>query len=100
MEQKKLPDDFWTNPVDIDPFAQSPDVGADLEAIADHQTELGGIVEQMWRDMENETKLLEGTDIPEREEFVIPRIAEEEFRALMLTFEQLEKVPSVEKNEN
>jgi hypothetical protein len=73
MEQKKLPDDFWTNPVDIDPFAQSPDVGADLEAIADHQTELGGIVEQMWRDMENETKLLEGTDIPEREEIVIPK---------------------------
>jgi len=73
MEQKKLPDDFWTNPVDIDPFAQSPDVGADLEAIADHQTELGGIVEQMWRDMENETKLLEGTEIPEREEIVIPK---------------------------
>jgi hypothetical protein len=100
MEEKKLPDDFWTNPVDIDPFAQCPEAGADLEAIADHQTELGGIVEQMWNDMVNETKILEGTEIAEREEIVIPPITEEEFRALMLTFEQLEKVPSVEKNEN
>ena len=73
MEQKKLPDDFWTNPVDIDPFAQSHDVGADLEAIADHQTELGGIVTQMMNDMVNETKILEGTEIPEREEIVIPK---------------------------
>ncbi len=99
MEQKKLPDNFWTTPVDIDPFAQSPDVGADLEAIGDHQTEFGGIVTQMMNDMVNETKILEGTEIPEREEIVIPRIAEEEFRSFMLTFEQLEKVPSIEKNE-
>ena len=97
MDQKKLPDDFWTAPIDVDPLAQVSEAGADLEAIADHQTELGGIVTQMMNDMVNETKILEGTEIPEREEIVIPPIAEEEFRALMLTFEQLEKVPSVEK---
>jgi hypothetical protein len=73
MEQKKLPDDFWTVTADIDPFAEAPEVGADLEAIADHQTELGGIVEQMMCDMLNEGKLLEGTEIPEREEIVIPK---------------------------
>ena len=72
MEEKKLPDDFWTNPVDVDPFAQCPEAGADLEAIADHQTELGGIVEQMWNDMVNETKILEGTEIAEREELDNP----------------------------
>ena len=78
MEIKKLPDDFWTVDIDVDPLAQEPDVGADLEAIEAHQTELGGIVEQMWKDMVNETKLLEGTEIAEREEIVIPMENEEE----------------------
>lgn len=72
MEQKKLPDDFWTAPADIDPFAQTPDVGADLAHITNHQTELGGIVLQMWRDMVNECKILEGTEVPEREELDNP----------------------------
>ena len=100
MEQKKLPDDFWTAPVDTDPLAQNPDVGADLERIAPHEAELDTIVQQMWRDMMNESKLLEDTELPPREEIVIPPITEEEFRAFMLTFEQPEKVPSVEKNEH
>jgi hypothetical protein len=72
MDQKKLPDDFWTATVDVDPLAEAPEVGADLESIVDHQTELGGIVEQMWKDMMNEGKILEGTEVPEREEIVIP----------------------------
>lgn len=72
MEQKKLPADFWTVTVDIDPFAQNPDVGAELADIADHQTELGGIVEQMWEDMTNETRLIEGMEIPDREELENP----------------------------
>jgi len=97
---EKLPEDFWTAPADVDPLAQNPDVGADLTQIEAQQTELGGIVEQMWRDMMNECPIIEGTEIPEREEIVIPPITEEEFRALMLTFEQSEKVPSVEKNEH
>ena len=71
-EQKKLPDDFWTATIDIDPFAQNPEVGAELDLIANHETELGGIVEQMWKDMVNETKLLEGMEIPEREELTNP----------------------------
>ena len=100
MEEQKLPDDFWTAPVDLDPFAQNPEAGAELSEIANHQTELGGIVEQMWQDMVNECPILEGTEIPDREEIVIPPITEEESRALMLTFEQSEKVPSVEKNEH
>ena len=75
---EKLPEDFWTAPVDVDPLAQNPDVGADLTQIEAQQTELGGIVEQMWRDMMNEGVLLEGAEIPEREEIVIPREDEEE----------------------
>ena len=71
-EQKKLPEDFWTAPIDIDPFAQNPDVGADLAVIEAQQTELGGIVEQMWRDMMNECPILEGTELPEREDLDNP----------------------------
>lgn len=72
MEIKKLPDDFWTVEIDVDPLAQDPDVGADLKQIEAHQTELGGIVEQMWKDMACETKLLEGTEIAEREDLDNP----------------------------
>lgn len=75
---EKLPEDFWTAAVDVDPLAQNPDVGADLTQIEAQQTELGGIVEQMWRDMMNECPIIEGTEIPEREEIVIPREDEEE----------------------
>lgn len=75
---EKLPEDFWTAPADVDPLAQNPDVGADLTQIEAQQTELGGIVEQMWRDMMNECPIIEGTEIPEREEIVIPREDEEE----------------------
>jgi hypothetical protein len=71
-EKKELPADFWTATVDVDPLAQTPDVGADLSLIEEHETELGGIVEQMWKDMTNETKILEDTEIPEREDIVIP----------------------------
>lgn len=67
MEEQKLPDDFWTAPADIDPFAQNPEVGAELSEITNQQTELGGIVEQMWQDMMNECPILEGTEIPKQE---------------------------------
>lgn len=71
-EKKEFPADFWTATVDIDPFAQNPEVGAELVAIEDHQTELGGIVEQMWQDMVNECKILEGTEILDREDLDNP----------------------------
>lgn len=71
-EKKELPADFWTTDADIDPFAQVPEVGADLTQIQSHQTELGGIVEQMWRDMVNECKIIEGMELPEREELDNP----------------------------
>jgi len=72
MEEKKLPDDFWTVTADVDPFAQDPDAGADLGLITDHQTELGGIVEQMWQDMMGECPIIEGTEIPEQEKLENP----------------------------
>ena len=72
MEQKKLPEDFWEREADVDPLAQNPEAGAELSEIDGHQTELGGIVEQMWEDMANECVVLEGTYIPEREDIIIP----------------------------
>lgn len=85
MSERKLPDDFWTVEVPVDPLAQAPDVGAELTQIEAHTSELESIVQQMWKDMTTETKLLDGTEVPEREEIVIPRITEEEFRALLKT---------------
>lgn len=78
---EKLPADFWTAEISVDPFAMSPEVGADLTKIAAHEAELESIVRQMWEDMTTETKLLDGTEVPERETIEIPRITEEEFRA-------------------
>jgi hypothetical protein len=85
MSETKLPENFWTVEVPIDPFAMAPEVGADLTLIAAHEAELESIVQQMWEDMTTETKILDGTEVPEREEIVIPRISEEEFWALLKT---------------
>ena len=97
MSETKLPDEFWTVDIPADPFAQAPEVGADLAKIEAHEAELESIVQQMWADMTTETKLLDGTDIPEREEIVIPRIPEEEFRAWLKTdVSSTEESPSKE----
>jgi hypothetical protein len=97
MSETKLPDDFWTAEVPDDPFAQAPEVGADLTLIAAHEAELESIVQQMWEDMTTETKLLDGTEIPEREEISIPRISEEEFQAWLKTdVSSTEESPSTE----
>jgi hypothetical protein len=83
MSEPKLPDDFWTVDISVDPLAMVPEVGADLTLIEAHESELESIVQQMWSDMTTETKLLEGVDIPEQEDIVIPRITEAEFQALL-----------------
>lgn len=83
MSEPKLPEDFWTVDIAEDPLAMAPDVGADLALIEAHESELESIVQQMWSDMTTETKLLDGVEIPEQEEIVIPRITEEEFQALL-----------------
>ena len=83
MSETKLPEDFWTVEIDVDPFARNPDVGADLALLDAHTSELESLVQQMWSDMTTETKILDGTEIPEQEAIVIPRITEEEFRALL-----------------
>lgn len=81
MSEPKLPENFWTVTVPVDPFAMSPDVGADLSLIAAHDAELESLVQQMWEDMTTETKLLDGAEIPERETIeILPRLTEEEFR--------------------
>jgi hypothetical protein len=64
MSETKLPENFWTVEVPEDPFAQAPEVGADLTKIAAHEAELESIVQQMWEDMTTETKLLDGTEVP------------------------------------
>jgi hypothetical protein len=83
MSETKLPEDFWTVEIAPDPFALNPDVGADLALIEAHASELESLVQQMWSDMTTETKILDGTEIPEQEAIVIPRITEEEFQALL-----------------
>jgi hypothetical protein len=85
MSETKLPEDFWTVEVPIDPLARVPDVGADLTKIAAHEAELDSLVLKMWEDMTTETKLLDGTEVAEREEIAVPRITEEEFRAWLKT---------------
>ncbi len=87
MSETKLPENFWTVEVPVDPLAMDPEVGADLTKIEAHMEELESLVQQMWEDMTTETKLLDGTEVPEREEIVIPRISEEEFRARLFAFD-------------
>lgn len=97
MSETKLPDDFWTVEVPIDPFAMAPEVGADLATIDAYTAELESIVRQMWDDMTTETKLLDGTEVPEREDIVIPRISEEEFLEWLKTNQPVtEERPSTE----
>jgi hypothetical protein len=64
MTETKLPENFWTVEVPVDPFAQAPEVGADLALIEAHTAELESIVQQMWKDMTTETKILDGTEVP------------------------------------
>lgn len=71
-EQKKLPADFWDNEADIDPFAIEHEAGAELNEIEPHQAELTDIVEKMKEDLLTETRIIEGTEIPEREVIDIP----------------------------
>lgn len=77
METKKLPDNFWTLPANIDPFAEyAPHDGAEIEKIEPFSEELETIVQQMWKDMTTETKILEGTLDVEYKiegEFVTPK---------------------------
>lgn len=81
MSEPKLPENFWTVTVPVDPFAMAPEAGADLSLIAAHDAELESLVQQMWEDMTTETKLLDGAEIPERETIeILPRLTEEEFR--------------------
>jgi hypothetical protein len=97
MSETKLPEDFWTVEIPVDPFARVPDVGADLTKLAAHEAELESLVLQMWEDMTTETKLLDGTEVAEREEIAIPRITEEEFRAWLKTDQPVtEESPSTE----
>ena len=97
MSETKLPDDFWTVEVPVDPLAMAPDVGADLTQIEAATAALESLVLQMWEDMTTETKLLEGTEIPDREELTIPRISEDEFRAaLMQSAPENEQAPTEE----
>jgi hypothetical protein len=92
MSETKLPEDFWTVEIPVDPLAMAPEVGAELSRIEAHASELESLVQQMWSDMTTETKLLDGVDVPDQEEIVIPRITEEEFRALLAA--PLENEPS------
>lgn len=97
MSETKLPENFWTVEVPIDPFAMAPEVGAELTKIDAYTAELESIVQQMWKDMTTETKLLDGTEVPERETIeILPRITEEEFRARLAAPPENEQAPTQE----
>ena len=74
---KELPSDFWTVPVDIEPLADYEEHGgAEIQEVEPFNEELETIVQQMWKDMTEETKILEGTVEVEYKvegEFVIPK---------------------------
>ena len=48
---------------------QAPDVGVPLELIEEHTNYLNQIVNQMMEDMTKETRILQGTEIPDYAEF-------------------------------
>jgi hypothetical protein len=73
---KELPSDFWTAPIDVDPLADyEPHGGAEIEEVVPFNENLETIVQQMWKDMTEETKILQGTlevEYTIEGEFVIP----------------------------
>lgn len=65
----ETPSKCTAQPIELEP-------GASLEIIDHFEQELESIVEQMWKDMTTETKLLEGTEVPEYKiegEFIITK---------------------------
>jgi hypothetical protein len=81
-QPKELPSDFWTAPIDVDPLADyEPHGGAEIEEVAPFNEQLETIVQQMWKDMTEECKILEGTlevEYTIEGEFVIPKPQENE----------------------
>ena len=63
--------------------AYTSGLGTEIESIEPFTAELAGIVEEMQIRIQTETKILDGTEIPERETIEIPRITEEEFRVAL-----------------
>jgi hypothetical protein len=80
---KELPSDFWTAPIDVDPLADyEPHGGAEIEEVVPFNEQLETIVQQMWKDMTEECKILEGTlqvEYTIEDEFVIPKLQENGF---------------------
>ena len=61
------------------------DFGADLDAIEPFTSELTGIVDKMKEDLANETRILEGTEVPEyQNELSEGKLSEEEWRNFLL----------------
>jgi hypothetical protein len=54
-------------------YSSSELAGTPLDAIEPFTEELAGIMVEMQEKLASETKLLEGSEIPEREEIIIPR---------------------------
>ena len=81
-QPKELPSDFWTAPIDVDPLADyEPHGGAEIEEVVPFNENLETIVQQMWKDMTEETKILQGTlevEYTIEGEFVIPKPNENE----------------------
>lgn len=60
--------------MELDPVLQ----GAKLDEIEDHTKETQKMIEKMLEQLPNEKRILEGTELPPREEILIPKPTKEE----------------------
>lgn len=65
--------------MELDPVLQ----GAEIELIEEHTKETQKMVEKMLEQLPNEKRILEGTEIPTREEIIIPKPTKEEEEKFM-----------------
>lgn len=65
--------------MELDPVLQ----GAELELIEGHTKETQKMIEKMLEELPHEKRILEGTEIPPREDIIIPKPTEEEVEKFM-----------------
>ena len=86
MEQCKQEREDLTTPSRLTAGYILSNFGTDLDAIEPFTTELTGIVDKMKEELANETRILEGTDVPEyqpQNELSEEKISEEEWRSIL-----------------
>jgi ABC-type nitrate/sulfonate/bicarbonate transport system substrate-binding protein len=65
--------------MELDPVLQ----GAELDKIEEHTQETQKLIQKMLEELPHEKRILEGTELPPREEIIIPKPTKEEEEAFM-----------------